>query len=223
MAAPAFGSAGTPVTYASSSGGVDIPVPSGVAANDIIIAQLYKEGTMAVTPPSGFTELTGSPVIVASGGSIHRQHVFWKRATGGDTGNYSFTWTGSSYRIGVAHRYTGCITSGSPLDGNPNTASRTTNATGTPAVSLTTSGTNRLIVWCATGYGPYSCTPPTNYTERVDFSEALTAATREQASAGSTGSITGTMSGSSGGTALLLALIPATTVDSTEFFPFFDF
>lgn len=212
MGIPAFGAAGSPLTYASRSGSAPIPVPSGVAADDIIILQLYMEGTMAVMPPTDFTAIPGSPIIVASGSSIHRQHVMWKRATGADSGTYSPTWSGSSFSIGVATRFTGCVTSGSPLDGTPSTASRTTNGTTTPAVSLTTTGPDRLLVFGATGYGPYTFTPPTNFTERVDTAEALTLATRDWATAAASGNVSATQSTGTGQTAWLLALIGASAV-----------
>lgn len=214
MAPPAFGAAGTYLTGASGTSAA-IPVPSGVTADQIILAHLYIESTATVTPPAGFTEAGASP-ISATGPGAHTLRVFWKRATGADSGTYSFTWTGSAYREGSAQRYTGCITSGSPFDtgaGAPNSAQRSSDATTTPAVSLTTQGVDRLLVWAGTNFTGGTWTPPTQgggYTERVDAGADLSVATVAQASAGSTGSVVGTCSTSGYEVAWLGALLPDT-------------
>lgn len=219
MPAPAFGAAGTTLT-ATNSAAANVAVPASVAADHVILVHLYKENTAAVTPPSGFTELTTAP---ATTGNVQTFHTFWKRATGADSGTYNFTWTGSVLRQAVAVRYTGCITTGTPLEGFTG-AGRSSNGTVTPGVSLTTTGPDRLIVWGGTSWevdAGGSWTPPSGYTERVD-SPAIGVATLTQAAAGSTGSITGTYSpGSNYQTATLLALLPVPTARPSDFMQFF--
>lgn len=211
MAAPAFGAAGTYLTGGSGTSAA-IAVPSGVTADQVILAMLYIESTAAVTPPAGFTEAGASP-ISATGPGAHTLRVFWKRASGSDSGTYSFTWTGSAYREGSAQRYTGCITSGNPLDtgaGAPNSAQRSSDATTTPAVSLTTQGADRLLVWAGTNFTGGAWTPPTSFTERADAGADLSVATLAQAAAGATGSVIGTCASSGYEVAWLGALLPDT-------------
>lgn len=212
MAAPAYGSAGTYLTSASGQTTANVAVPSSVAADDIIIVFLYKENGNTVTMPSGFTEVGTAP---NTGDQWH--HAFWKRATGADSGTYNFSWTGSVWRAATATRYTGCVTSGTPYDtgtGAPDTASRASSGTTTPAVSLTTEGADRLLVWSASTFNPGAWTPPSGFTERVDASDMLTVATKAQATAGATGSVTGTCATSDWQTAWLIALQPPSDVQA---------
>lgn len=209
MAAPAFGAAGTYLTGGSGTSAA-IAVPTGVTPADIVLAMLYIESTAAVTPPAGFTECTGSPISATSLGA-HTLRVFWKRASGSDSGTYSFTWTGSAYREASAQRYTGCVASGDPFDtgsGAPNSAQRSSDATATPAVTLTTQDVDRLLVFSGTNFTGGAWTPPTSFTERADNSADLTVASLTKAAAGTTGSVTGTCASSGYSTAWMGALLP---------------
>lgn len=213
MPAPASGGAGTYLTGVAGTTAA-IPVPSGVAADDVVLVHLYLETTAAVTAPSDFTEL--SPFPSATGAKPQTVRTFWKRAIGADSGTYGFSWTGSAWRDGVATRWTGCITTGSPIDAQTS-AARSSSGTTTPAVSLTTTGADRRLVWSGSSWDGGAWTPPSGWTEHVD-SGALGIASLAQAAAGSTASITGVCAVSSSQTAWLLALIPpdpATTVTDT--------
>lgn len=186
-----------------------IAVPSGVAANDIIIVHIHAENTETITAPTGFTLIGRADV---TGASDFYHSVFWKRATGSDSGTYTFSWSTSTWRTGFALRIPGCITSGSPIDASTHAESATTSTT-TPSVSLTTTGADRLIVWLADLYDVSTWTIPTNYTRPtisgVPSSRLMDGGTRGQASAGSTGTVTGTLGTARQRTAWLLALIPA--------------
>lgn len=213
MVAPAFGSAGT--YLAGVTGGsttAAFAVPAGVAANDIILVFMYKENTNAITGmPTGFTEITTAPSTTAP----QQHHVFWKRATGADTGTYgNFTWTGQVWREGVAIRITGAITSGSPVDVQ-NTNSSNSSVSPTPVVSVTTTGIDRLMVWSATNFNSGTWTMPTQgggYTIRSANGNDLVVGTVAQAAAGASGSVTGSCSSSAPTTSRLLAILPAFTV-----------
>lgn len=205
MAAPAFGSAGTYLSGTATT--ANIAVPSSVAAGDVILVHFYIESTNTVTPPAGFTELTNSP-ISTTGAGAHSFHIFWKRASGADSGTYAFTYGGSSvYREGCATRYTGCIATGDPTEIN-NGAQRSSNGTTTPAVSGTTLGADRLLVWGATDFSSGTWTMPSGFTRRDPGTNESPVATLAQASAGSTGSLTGSCTASNFMTAFLTALIP---------------
>lgn len=209
MAAPAFGTAGTHI--ASSSASASFAVPASVAADDIIIIPIFIDGSTVTISAmaSGFGHATGSPITNTSGAG-HTLAVVWKRATGADTGTYDFTLSGSTYRAGKALRYTGAITSGDPFDAT-NTAQETGIGTNvTPAVSVTTTGADRLLVWAATNWSGGGFTPPTDFTERMDDGDRVhTAADKAQAAAGSSGSITGTAAANDRMNAWLGALKPA--------------
>src|SRR4051794_13761058 len=91
-----------------------VPVPSGVASGHVVLVHLYIEVASAVTPPAGFTELVFSPSPFTTG-SVSGQRIFWKRASGADSGTYSFTHA-SAWTSGVAVRHTGAIGSGTPVE-----------------------------------------------------------------------------------------------------------
>lgn len=210
MALPVFGAAGT---YLSGTGATTAPiaVPSGVTAGQIVIAVLYIESTVAITTvPAGFAECSASP-ISATGLGAHTLRVYWKRASGADAGTYTFGWTGSIYREGVALRYTGCVSSGDPWDtgaGAPNSAQRSSDANATPAVSLTTQGADRMLVWAGSNFAGGAWTPPSTFTERADGGSDIGVAEKGLASAGATGSVTGTNAASSYACAWMGALLP---------------
>lgn len=206
---PTFGSAGTVLAGLDAQTSAAIPAPAGVALNDIVLVQLYKENGATVTMPSGFTEVDVAPTTT---GSVQWHHVFWKRATASEPSTYNFSWTGSTYRAGVAHRYAGAITTGSPVDVS-NKAARSTSGATTPAVAVTTTGADRLLVWLGSSFSTVSWTPPSGFTLRAPPTTlVLAAATKAQAAAGASGSITGVASASATQTAWLLALIPAGAV-----------
>lgn len=212
MTLPAFGAAGTHLTGANRTSAA-VAVPAGVTAGQIVVVHLYKENTAAVTKPDvSWTEITPS---VATTGSVSSHHIFWKRATASDSGTYTFSWTGSVWSEAIATRYTGAIASGNPFDtgaGAPNGAQRSSNGNVTPAVSLTTQGADRLLIWSGTNFASGTWTAPTvpsAFTLRSTASaSALSVATVGKATAGATGSVTGSCTGSSFETARVLALLP---------------
>lgn len=208
MAAPAFGTVGT---YLAGFTGTTaaVPVPASVANNDVILVDLYLEVLRTITPPAGFTLLNSAPAATTK----QWHYKYWKRATGTDTGTYSFTWTTATYCVGSAMRVTGCITSGSPVDVFDAQINSTFSAV-SPAVTVTTTGVDRLLVFSATNYAGGAWTPPTSFTERVDNTAEFTSDTLPQAVAGSSGSVTATCASSDAQTAWLLALLPVSSASA---------
>lgn len=202
MPPPQFVSAGTFYDPGGTGTSHVVPAPASVGSLDIVLVHMYIEDTTAVTPPGGFSEI---PTAVFTSAPATGGRVFWARGPGGST--YTFTTGVAVFRQATATRWTGCITTGDPYDPDTDAAQRSSNGTTTPAVSLTTSGSDRTVVWSGTAVSTGTWTPPSSYTERVDGTE-LSVASREQAVAGSTGSVTGTHSASSFQTAFLLALVP---------------
>lgn len=220
MAAP-----GTPVAGAYFSPGFGtsaaIAVPAGVANLDVVLVSLHKENSNAVTAPADFTLYGGAPVALTSPGYWH--YLYWKRATGADSGTYSFSWSGSDWRTGIACRVPGCITTGDPIDAH-NSAVSATQSTTMPAVSLDTTGPDRLIIWLADLWDTAAFTAPTGYTRPTNSwttNRLLDLCYVTQAAAGSTGSVTGTIGTARERISRLLALKPPAAADTTSLFPFF--
>ncbi len=180
---------------------IAVPVPAGAAANDIAVVaiELWEIGNPTVTPPSGFTELA----TVISGSQ--KLKVFWKRLTGADTGNYTFTWTGSQWNQGQCTLFTGVKTTGDPIGANFNTA---TSASGTtvPSTSVTVAFQPGLGHYVA-NENSGTKTPPTSFTE-VQDANYLESNYRIPGSTGTFTASGGTLSASTLSLALLLALEP---------------
>lgn len=207
MAAPAFDAVGTFLVGAGSTTGA-AAVPAGTAAGKVALLHLYIENTDTITWPSGFTECASSPVVV-TGAKAHNHHVAWKRLTGADSGTYAMSWTTSAYREAVATLYSGCATTGTPLE-VLGAALNAADSTTTPAVSGATGGPDRLLVWSGTNWNEGAWTAPGSYTKRSGepATAALACATLAQTTQGATGSVTGTCSVASASAGFLLGLFP---------------
>lgn len=202
MAAPAFGSAGTYLAGASSTTAA-FAVPASVAANDVIVVSYYSEDAVGtITAPGGFTVKTDTIVT-----GNHRLVIAWKRATGADTGTYSFTTTNAAWREGGAVRYTGVVQSGDPFDVTSTNQAQT--GTTTPAVSVTTTQADTLLVWAMSNFNGGTAAAPSGYTLRLNTAGGDAAqATLAQPTAGGSGSITATAPANTKQTAFLGALKP---------------
>lgn len=210
MAAPAFAAAGTYLTGPSNTTSAVVDAPAGIALGDLLLVHMYKENTAAVTMPSGWAEVTPAP---ATTGSVHSQHLFWKRATATEVAaaTFTFSWTGSAWREAICERYTGVLASGSPFDAT-NSAQRSSAATPTPPVTVTTTSTDRLLVWSGSNFNGGTWTVPSGFTGITTASHDMGTGYQVKAAAGSTGSITGSCSSSANSAAWLVALLPAFTL-----------
>lgn len=181
---------------------VAVPVPAGATANDIAVVAIeqWEAGNPTVTAPAGFTALT--PVV---SGSL-KLKVFWKRLTGADAGDYTFTWSGAQWNQGQCILFTGVKTSGDPIGVNVNTA---TSASGTtvPSTSVTVAFQPGLGHFVAND-GSATKTPATSFTE-VQEGNYLASGYRIPGSTGTFSASGGTLSVSAPSMALLLALEPA--------------
>jgi hypothetical protein len=195
---------------ASSNGTGTTPsvtVPTGVATDDIIIIACQIDAAAAdfqtADWPTGFTELAESDNPAGQpDGQTHA--IGWKRATGADSGTYTFGNVGASGDwICEAVAFSGRDTTNPPIISSTalNTSS---NASG---VSVTANGVTALanddLMWVGsldpTDSVPGSAfTPPSSpivFTERQDVTRAfcgLSVATADAVSAGATGTISGT-------------------------------
>lgn len=205
----AFGSNGTYGTAASGAI-AQMAVPPGVLPADIILAWLWKASTAVVTPAAGFTEVTGSPVSTTT--SVQSLHLFWKRASGADTGTYDFSWTGSVTREFIASRYVRCAGDGAdPFDFAPTLIQRSTTGTVTPGVSGTTANDNSLLVWQGAHFTVPTWTHPSGWSAIIG-SNRMAGDVLLQAAAGATGTITGSTDTSQRQMAALVSLRSAVDI-----------
>lgn len=218
MAVPVFQTSGALAYSATTRTTSSIPVPTGVASGDVILVYLYIEDAYpTVTPPTGFTEITFATTPDTGGTNRNGQRVFWKRASAADTGTYAFTHT-ACITEGVALRFTGVLATGTPYEAQ-SAALRASAGTTTPAVSITTTGVDRLLVWASTDYNSSSFTAPTQggtWTERYDAAKDLAVDTLPLATAGTVSNITSTIT-SGFATASVLALLPAASILTPSF------
>jgi hypothetical protein len=140
MAAPIFGSAGA--IAAAEAISVNVPYPSGIAANDILILLGLTKNNIDILVPTDFTADAGNQQT--SGASLLGEW-FWKRATGSESGTLTMSrasGTGAPL-AGVMARFTGCVTSGTPYEAA--TKRDSVGTTFTPA-DTTTLGADRLAL-----------------------------------------------------------------------------
>lgn len=207
MAAPTFGSVGTYLQGSVAT--ASVAVPAGVVADDFVAVVLFINGaTSLVTPAPGFVDAPSSPVVNTSG-NAHRLHVLWKRATGPDSGTYDFVLSGTDFVSAGAIRYPGVTPSGSPWDATTSANSVDATSNQTPAVSVTTTGPDRMLLFAGSNWSGGGWTPPTGFNERIDNGFAVvTADDLAQAVAGSTGTVQATSAGNNRTVAWLGALLP---------------
>lgn len=148
---PVFQVAGT--RYGNASANPPIPVPASVAAGDfIIVAAFIDSGTVTVTAPSGFsTHPLGILTIAPGGTNSHKLAVFYKFATGADSGTYNIGLSSSVFTYGRAFRYTNVNTS-TPWDGGTSAQGGNVNATQTPSIQMTPAGPNRKVLYFASDW-----------------------------------------------------------------------
>lgn len=179
-----------------------IPVPAGVAANDIIIVKLemWETAAATVTAPSGFTQF----VDFTSGNS--KLKMFWKRTTGADTGSYTFTWVGNQWTMGHAEAWSGCKTSGTPVTAG---AVVTATSTSIPTHSVTVAFSNPGLSSAVANENLANVTtPPTGFTERED-GDYLHTMTMVGSGTGTFNAASGVVAASTLIIAVLVALEPA--------------
>lgn len=196
--------AATSVASATTTTSVTVPVPSGVTKNDILVA-LVATGNNAptVTAPSGFAYASQAPVSQTS-----YMHIFWKRATAAESGDYVFTHASVNNRTGAAMRITGCPTSGDPFE---SITTGTATSTSTSALSLTTAVADNILIWTTTkpAAGSVSVSLPANFTSL--FNTVIGSAAYQQLSRTKTsGTVQGTYGTSTTSTQWFGAVKPET-------------
>ena len=110
MAFPVFQQAGTIGTGTDFS--CDVPYPSTVNADDIIIASIMDADNDTFDTPAGWTKFDED-----SSNNNMSFALYWLRADGTETGTVTFTslLNSGSLVAGIMYRYSGCVKVGIPL------------------------------------------------------------------------------------------------------------
>lgn len=147
----------------TSSNKAVISVPT-CRNDDIILAFISKNNQNAITTsPTGFVQLAAQ-----NDNSTARAELWYKIATGSESGSFTFQWSGSVGNIGSIIVYRGI----DPLD--PFGATTTIRANNTSSTSVTATGLTPGVPRCMLVHissNGRSSTPPTSpdtFTERYD-------------------------------------------------------
>ncbi len=207
MAAPSWESKGA--DFSDTSAAPLFAIPVGAATGKIAVVSMFVNGgaTTVTGVPTDFSIVPGTPVDASN----HRLVKYWKRLAGADSGTYDFTLSASVFVEGAAELFTSCKASGSPFDLESDFAVDETNGLISPAVSIDTVGSDRLVLHSATCWSGGTWTPPVSYTKRINTPVGLiTTSDKAQASTGSTGSLTAETTNADKRTAHVVALIGTT-------------
>ena len=208
-------------TGSGTSGTPSVAVPTGVLADDICIlaagADQETANFEAGDWPMDFVEL--SEVDLTLDG--HSAAIGYKRLTGSDAGSYTFGTIGTAPDwVAQAWCFSGRHTTDAPTLTTATSNAGNTSPVSVNASTITATGCADLLMvsapdvdgdGIATGHAA-----PTNYTEREDSENAwanLAGFSRDNVTAGATGTVTATLSlasGASGWVAWLACLRPRT-------------
>jgi hypothetical protein len=208
--------AGGPIAFRSASSASNttattlvIAAPAGVVTGDAMLAAVAFRGNPTITPPTGWTLVRQD-----LNGNAHRQAIFVRIAGATEPTSYVFTLSNAQSAAGGIVVYSG-VDQTTPVDvhgGQLNASS--TSAT---APSVTTTGTNRMLVAFFATPNLTTFTAPAGMTERYDqqvpvanpYKVTTTVDDQTVAAAGATGTRVATIANSAASVAQLVALRPA--------------
>ena len=188
-------------TYNDSTS-VSVPVPTGVAVNDIVIVVASIDNqTATISPPNGTWTTLDQKAQVSPDGQDSA--VFWKRLTAADTGSYTFTATASAWFDVAAIAFIGASTTNTPSisASNINTTLNASPITVTANGLTAANGDALMFVGAADSNGQYASiwgTPsgfvggPQEPASGTSWSQIDTA-TSTNSSTGATGNISATL------------------------------
>ncbi len=217
---PTFVAADTAGGYPPNGGTLDLPVPPGVSAGDVLIAQVAYNAVAGST----ITPVAGWNVIDVEENLTHpiMQGLYWRVATASEPAQYSFTLTSgkADTASGAIAAYSG-VDTGNPIDDFAGQSNGTSTNLAAPSITTTVAGTTLIGFFANRSNGVIS--PPATMTERWDVgSDAAVgdigetraeAADELLAAAGTTGTRTATTAASDGSVGHLVALTPTVTTN----------
>jgi len=187
--------------------------PTDAATGDFLLLTLISDPATVVTP-TGWTKVTGFPVSNAEELTASVT-AFW-RIKDASTAAPTVAWGGSN----IFNKWDMVAYSGADQTTPINVVSTVTNATtasASPSVaSMTTAAANCTIFWwCSNNSGNgTTTTPPSGFTSRVTKQGGTGAGDKAQATAGATGTMTGSMT-SDAYVAFAVAVQPPAAGDTT--------
>jgi uncharacterized repeat protein (TIGR01451 family) len=194
-------------TSAAGGGGtLAISKPANVISGDVLVAGIsFRDGsTISVTPPAGWTLVRRTDQAAEIGLA-----VYYKVAGASEPASYAWTASPAASMAGGIQAYSG-VDSTTPVHVEAGQA--TPSGTTHPTPSVNTTVTNTMIVTThAARRGGGTWTPPTGMTERYDIRTgpvAIEGNDVPQATAGSSGAQTATLSNDGVGVTHILALKP---------------
>ncbi|MGE4130778.1 MAG: hypothetical protein AB7F86_04025 [Bdellovibrionales bacterium] len=190
-------------TNSDTGSSLVIAKPTGLAVDDVMVAHVAQRGGSSGTvldTPTGWTKLASDELMGSGGGSNSQRSAFYyKVATAGDVAATDFTWSfsGATNSIGGIQAYNNADPLG-PID-DSSTMSDTANIGTIDGTAVTTKYTGDMIVVMYAENGNLTFTPPGTFTERYDLANgtqiSAMGADELQSAAGSTGTLTATLSG----------------------------
>ena len=186
---PAVTHRNTQTGTATGATSVSVTKPTGVQANDLLVAHVMVTGNVTASiAGSGWTAITSGTAANQA-----TQASFYKIAGGSEPASYSFTWTGSQAAAATVTAYYG-IKSSSAFDVNSAVASAN-NTTTVTANSVTTTANDDIVLAFFGSASNSTYTPPGGWNERGDVgTTGISASTADkiQVTAGATGNASAT-------------------------------
>ncbi|MEM8925703.1 MAG: PKD domain-containing protein, partial [Actinomycetota bacterium] len=214
---PTFVTVDTASGSYTSGSTIDLPLPSGAAPGDLLLAQIAYNATGGgiITPPSGWT------LLDETGGNGITQAVYWRVEPIDGPLFHSFTLSSGATdtAAGAITAYDGVDTT-SPIHAVAGQTNAAAAAVIAPEVTTTVPGATLVALFAVRDDGP--ATPPGGMAERTDVNSAqggaaadetlAASADEELGAAGATGVRTATVDASAGSVGTLVALQPANPI-----------
>ena len=218
---------GTATTATTTSTTLTINKPTGVVQGDVMIVNIAQVGNNTTDPSlSGWTLIDGSSL---AGTTLRYGAVLYKVAGASEGSNYAFTLgTGVTSAVGDIIAFSGVNTNTTPFDVTPGTITvGGSGATTATATSITTASANAVVIMFAmaaasapTWSGWTTATSGTLtelYDNQVGTTASVGAAWRTNATAGSTGAGSVTLSTGERNGGILIALKPSSAATQLAF------
>ncbi len=233
--APYIASAGTPArgSFGTSTSSINIPVPTGVVAGDLIVIAMGIEWPSTTLPDTTSLSSPGFTVAQMAAYQSYTNYAetssfLYKYASAADTGNYVVTLNTVGGQLADIVAGAAAIVRGGPSSGNPFVdAYQTTHGVNSQTItvpSFTPTADNTLLlasVWYddnASTLGTY----PAGWTVQANFATGTSTmlTSFQQTTAAATGSLTwGSSTGSPDPVVLIGAIRAPTTSYSTNYAP----
>lgn len=226
MAAPVIAAVGAVATGSNSTVGASASltpaVPASVASGDLIVVAVTVEwqasgtdaaGTTSSVSVTGFTQAAFYSVKTSDSWGAEGSYLFYKHATGADTGTYAVTVSAASTMSvysasATAARITGAATSGNPFWTTFSEYAPGGQGTSFPVPAFTPPQDNCLLI----GFGQFSnntsVTIPSGWTSKAYSSHGISLSSLTQSTAASTGTLTWSVPGNDYPAIIVATVLP---------------